>query len=236
MDEEAGDRPSLGRRLYDLRRRVFGRYTLEDPRPIKREAPYTFYLPPRGELAAIEAGDLVKLMFRGVPPSPVYDVERKWVTVTAAQGERLTGVLDSDPFDMPQLRKGALVAFERYNVTDILKPGQPIKSEAESYESDWVFHRCLTDEGVSEGRLAVHYIYREAPEMTQEGDRFPDTGWRIRGDYRGLTDEEFEAREVEYIAIGKVLNQDDSWVHLKDAPVGSAFIRNFETGEFEPDA
>ena len=55
MDEEAGDRPSLGRRLYDLRRRVFGRYTLEDPRPIKREAPYTFYLPPRGELAAIKS-------------------------------------------------------------------------------------------------------------------------------------------------------------------------------------
>lgn len=235
MDDEASHRPSLGRRLYDLRRRVFGRYALEDPRPIKREAPYTFYLPPRGELAAIGAGDLVKLMFRSVPPSPVYNAERMWVTVTAVEGERLTGVLESDPHDIPKLRKGALVAFERHNVIDLLKPGQPTKSEDETYESDWVYHRCLTDEGVCEGRLAVHYIYREEPEMAREGDRFPDTGWRIRGDVRGLTDEDVEARGVEYIAIGKVLNQDDSWVHLKDAPVGSAFIRNFETGEFEPD-
>ena len=147
MDEEAGDRPSLGRRLYDLRRRVFGRYTLEDPRPIKREAPYTFYLPPRGELAAIEAGDLVKLMFRGVPPSPVYDVERKWVTVTAAQGERLTGVLESDPFDMPQLRKGALVAFMRGVALD--------------YAADGIRCNCVIP-GATDTRLIRDYFAQSA--------------------------------------------------------------------------
>lgn len=63
-------------------------------------------------------------------------------------------------------------------------------------------------------------------------DTYPDSGWRIRADWRGLTDDQHEARDAEYIALGKVLNVDDSWLHLIDAPTGARFIRDWETGLF----
>jgi hypothetical protein len=66
-------------------------------------------------------------------------------------------------------------------------------------------------------------------------DEFPDSGWRLRGDYRGLSDDEIEARKMSYVALGAVLNRDDSWIHLIEEPVGSAFLRNFETHQYERD-
>ncbi|EGF91960.1 hypothetical protein ABI_03920 [Asticcacaulis biprosthecium C19] len=57
----------------------------------------------------------------------------------------------------------------------------------------------------------------------------------MRGDYRDISEEELESRDVTYIALGKVLNVDDSWLDLIDSPIGSAFLRNFETGQYEPE-
>jgi hypothetical protein len=34
------------------------------------------------------------------------------------------------------------------------------------------------------------------------------------------------------VALGAVLNRDDSWVHLIDEPVDTAFSRCRETGQF----
>jgi hypothetical protein len=41
-------------------------------------------------------------------------------------------------------------------------------------------------------------------------------------------------RGAAYVALGAVLNRDDSWLELIDAPIGSAFMRDFETGAYEP--
>lgn len=41
----------LKHRLYTLRRRVFGSWSIDDPRPIQADAPYTYFLPqPSGSL------------------------------------------------------------------------------------------------------------------------------------------------------------------------------------------
>ena len=68
--------------------------------------------------------------------------------------------------------------------------------------------------------------------MMRDGDKFPDSGWRIRGDTRGKSTEELAARKIAYVALGAVLNKDDTWLHLIDEPAGASFEKDFETGVF----
>ena len=68
--------------------------------------------------------------------------------------------------------------------------------------------------------------------MAKEGDRFPDSGWRIRADARGKSAEDFDSDEIAYVAIGAVLNKDDSWLQLIDEPMGARFEKDLETGLF----
>ena len=215
--------------IFRIYRRYLGSYSVEDPRPMAQQAPYTFFLPAQIELDNIEVGDLVKLFFHGQPQSRKYGAERMWVEVTALSQSGLEGKLANKPWDMPQLRLGDCVQFQRFHVaaTDKVVQGAP---RPRGY---WA--RCLVDKCVTDDRVPIHFLYREEPDMAEEGDKYPDSGWRIRGDYRGLTDAEIEARSIEYIALGSVLNVDDSWLHLIDEPVGSRFIRDFTTGAFLPE-
>jgi hypothetical protein len=71
------------------------KYLLQDPRPIRAEAPYTFFVSSAAELAAIRSGDLVKLIIQHVPQGPKYDAERMWVRVTEVSGDEMRGTLDN---------------------------------------------------------------------------------------------------------------------------------------------
>lgn len=221
--------------LHRWRRSLFGSYMIVDPRPIAEGAPYTFFLPSENEVLALRAGDLVKLVFQSVPPSREYAAERMWVAITSVEGDRLRGKLDNQPLDMPQLRPGREIVFRRGDVIDLrwgadhaIRP--PSAPERRHYDD-----RCLVDSCVLQDRMAVHYLYRETPLPPAAGDP-PDSGWRIRGDYRGLEDGVIGARAIECVALGSVLNVDDSWLHLIDAPVGSAYVRNWESDRFEPES
>jgi hypothetical protein len=128
------------------------------------------------------------------------------------------------------------VTFQRHHVIDcIWSDERQERPPAPPSRRDY-WDRCLVDRCVTDDRIPVHFLYREVPDLAEDDDEYPDSGWRIRGDYRGLADEEIDARECQYIAIGPVLNVDDSWLHLVDAPIGSRFIRNWETSEFEPES
>nr|WP_236659707.1 DUF2185 domain-containing protein [Sphingopyxis lutea] len=214
----------------------FGRYAIEDPRPTAAKAPYTFYLPSENELLAVSPGDLVKLIFRSIPDSGEWDAERMWVIVTAAEGARLTGTLDNDPLDMPQLKAGDAVTFDRAHIIDIDWSEDRAAPPPTAPERREYWDRCFVDDQILDGRLKVEFLYREEPDPPREGDKYPDSGWRFRCDTRGLTDAEYDNPSFSYIALGKVLNGDDSWLHLIDAPVGSAFLRDRDTGAFHPTA
>ena len=63
-------------RVYDLWRRLAGRYTIDDPRPIAAEAPYTYFLPSEHELLALAPGAQAKRIFRSHLPGREGEAER----------------------------------------------------------------------------------------------------------------------------------------------------------------
>jgi len=220
----------LATALYNLRRRLFGRYVLEDPRPKAKASPYTFFLPAPVEIDALRPGDLAKLVIVSVPRSLNWSGERMWVRVSEITPQGMKGTLENDPCDFPQLPRGSEVRFERHHIIDLLYEDPARAPDIEPPRE--YFERCLVDDCVLNGQVPVGGLWREEP---QEGDgdaHYPDSGWRIRGALRHPTDEDIHAREMSYIALGAVLNRDDSWLHLIDAPVGSAFVRDFSTREY----
>ena len=218
--------------IRDRLRGWFGKYRIDDPRPAAAEAPYTFYLPSENELLAVGPGDIVKIIFRSVPASDEWDAERMWVIVTAAYGDNLIGTLDNHPADMPQLKPGNVIRFQRRHIIDINWEEDRATAPPPAPARRWYWDRCFVDDQILDGRLKVEFLYREEPDPPREGDAYPDSGWRFRCDTRDLTDEEYENPGFSYIALGKVLNSDDSWIYLIDEPVGSAFMRDWSTGKF----
>lgn len=93
---------------------------------------------------------------------------------------------------------------------------------------------CLVDECVLTDGIKVGFLYREPPEPAGPGDAFGDSGWSIRGEAGDATEAELDARKVAYVPLGAVLEHDDSWVHLIDAPAGAAYARSPRTWKFEP--
>ncbi len=202
-------------------------YTLADPRPIAASAPYTFFLPSEAERAAVGPHDLVKLGFDYLHVTEKWAGERVWVIVQTAESDQLRGVLDNDPVEPTSLLKaGDPVLFERHHILDIDWETPDAAPSSPAYRTYW--DRCLVDRCVLDGDETVEFLYREEPEPPIEGATYPDSGWRIRGRQGEATDEEMAAREFAYVALGAVLNRDDSWIDWIDAAVGTAIMRDFE--------
>ena len=223
----------IKRQLYNLRRKLWGKYKIEDPRPIKADAPYTFFLPSNDRLNALEVGDSVKIVIQSIPAGLDYDAERMWLEIVSIDGDNIKGSLDNEPFDMPQLKPKDIVKFKRWHVIDYQWQNSEKENQFEQQPTMQRLERCLVDNCVLNRKVPVDYLYREEPDMGNDDDKYPDSGWRIRGDVQLMTDNEYENDDAAYIALGKVLNEDDSWIHLIDEPVGSRFFKNKETGQFE---
>jgi hypothetical protein len=198
-------------------------YEIDDPRPIAASAPYTFFLPPPSEVSAVGIGDLIKATVRISPPSAEWEAERLWFSVIEKGVDVFKARLESDPEDMPSIPKGTVIDIPRAAIIDLIfADDRPRADQAKQY-----WDRCLVDSTALKGMRLVEYIYRERPEA-RDGDRYPDSGWRIRASTLGLSAKDAEEVTVEYVALGAVLNKDDSWLHLLDAPEGSAFLRDFD--------
>jgi len=138
-------------------------YKLVDPRPIAKEAPYTYFLPGPERMAALKPGDKIYVNFEAVPKRQKWDSERMWVVITAIDGERITGTLDSQPDDLPALKLGDTVDVLSLHVVAVAfaDPGMEDKFE---FEREY-WERCLVDQAVIDGELKVEYLYREEPDM-----------------------------------------------------------------------
>lgn len=161
-----------------------------------------------------------------------------WVNVFKRDNKALEGFLNNDPFDMPYLKAGASISFFDYHIMGIDWGNSRTSAilanlSKQKIKQNW--ERCLVDACVVNDGIQVQYIYREEPNMGSEDDKYPDSGWRIRGDVSSMTDEQYENEKPLYVALGKVLNSDDSFVHLLDSAPGSRFFKNTDTGVFEVD-
>jgi hypothetical protein len=210
-------------------------YEVIDPRPKSIEAPYTYFLPLQAEIDAVSDGDWVKAVVSANPPSKLYNAERLWMRVTTDEGAFLETVLESAPLDMPLLPAGSVIRLPRTHVVDIIfaDPEKRTMFAALPHPREY-WQRCLVDQGVLDGTLTLEYLYREAPLAMQDGHAYPDSGWRIRGDTRGTLAETLGHRETAFVALGAVLNRDDSWLHLIDAPECARFELDYATGAFVP--
>ena len=204
-------------------------YALIDPRPVAAGAPYTFFLPLASHLAGLAVGDLVKLIFRIDPPGAEFDAERAWVSITQVGPDGLSGTLDNDPEEL-RLAAGDVIRFQPFHVIDVIFRDATVARERDLRRQFW--ERCLVDGCVVDGSEPVEVIYREDPEPLGPEERYPDSGWRIRGRQGAATEAEMDAREVRYVALGVVLNADDGFLHLVDSPVGAVFVRNARSWEF----
>lgn len=209
-------------------------FTLRDPRPDQVYAPYTFFLPDPRRIAAVAPGDLVKVIFVSTAKETKWEGERMWVEIFSVDESQYQGRLDNDPEDIPGLSSGDPVTFQDWHIISVDLVGGE-RDQKNLYPQRQYFDRCLVDRCILDDGVRVEYLYREDPDLGSEGDTFPDSGWRIRGDGRGLSNDEIDERECAYVALGAVLNRDDSWLHLIDAPEGSGFLRNWDKNVFIAD-
>lgn len=193
--------------------------SLRDPRPIAAENPYTFELPHPEHVAAAREGDLVKAIF--VDRDGGYDAERMWMRIEKRTADTFVGVLDNEPSDMVNLACGDPVTVPIDHVIGVYTGDGRELPEVEQRKTYW--DRCFVDACVADGRCQADYIYREEPDMTEDGDKYPDSGWRIRGTEEAITDDEAKGDKPHYIALGAVLNVDDRWVGLIDRDYPCAF-------------
>lgn len=216
--------------LYTVYRRRYGRVRIADPRPLAEETPYTTQLPTPDELAHVGAGNFVKLIFESVPEGRSYRSERMWVLITHRDGDRFLGELDNEPIDIPQLSPGDSVCFGKHQIVGVFWTDPEDRSRFDDPDSERWFARAEVDPRITREGAPIRMIRREQP--CEVGDEYPDTGWRILAEPDG----DWRTVKTEPLAIGHVLNRDDSVLPYLDAPVGSAFRRTTDHEPFAPAA
>jgi uncharacterized protein YegJ (DUF2314 family) len=95
-------------------------YRLANAEALNSEHPDTFLIPSQPDRAALQPGDLVKLMFEVVDAlDDVSGAERMWVTVVAATGSEYVGSLDNEPATITTIDLGGRIEFGPQHVIEI---------------------------------------------------------------------------------------------------------------------
>lgn len=195
------------------------RWRLVDPRPIRDENPYTFFVPSDAEKKALKEGDNVKLIFEGLDPD-TGGTERMWVIHTGRDATGWYGKLDNEPYAIAGLSCGDPILFQEYHMVSVLD----VKVDDLSDE-DRFFARCHVDPRILEDGAQIAWLERRKPKRNwwwqRSREQFADTGWCIYAE----GGKALRRARMQHVAIGVLLNRDDSFLPFLDAPPGTRLIR-----------
>lgn len=195
-------------------------WRLDDADAIAAAHKYTFFKPPPEAIAQVRPGEVVKLIFvfdADDPDAP--HAERMWVLVdTVEPGGHFTGRLDNTPRWIQDLKPGDPVVFDASHI---------ISTQHDSDDNlvERYIKRCFVTHRILKDGAKAGYLYREAPDNEQ------DSGWRITANDESDAYME-DTDNSAFVSLGAVLSRDDSFVHLLDAPEGTAFVRDPATQAF----
>lgn len=96
-------------------------YKLLDAVARNKETKGQFGLPHKKEVASVDAGNLVKLVFLFKPTKkhPHIEAERMWVKVIKKTPKTFVGVLDNTPFITKSIKLGDKVRFRPKNIIQV---------------------------------------------------------------------------------------------------------------------
>lgn len=196
---------------------------LVDARLRAAKYPDTFHVPPREVIRKLKPGDLVHLIFEidvDDPHEP--SGERMWVEIAEVlPNEAYLGELANEPVLIEDLEMGDEIEFDARHVIHLQRAGPVHPTDPHGLDC-LVSHRVLFD-----GRR-VGWLRRYEP-VDEE-----DSGWRITANEEPdayLWDERNHSR----VTLRAVLRRDESIRDLLDEFIGTGFVRNIETGQFEHD-
>jgi hypothetical protein len=203
--------------------------------PLAEKYPYTFGLPNEECLKAIGEGDTVSVMVywleRPKKPCHFYGGEIVQFEVLSSTPDYIVGRMKM-PFDWPTSDSDVVLKFGKWAVVDVNFADAEYQPLAELPQKKYRAC-CLIDTAARHRKGKIRHIFRDEPKRwkdDKDNSEYPDSGWRISGDSSPLC-----SAEVEYESLCWALNWDDSWLSHIDAPVGSAFKKDENTGLFMPD-
>lgn len=198
---------------------------LEDVRDLSDVAPYTFSTPSAEVIAMLKPGHTVKLSFVWDDEASGESIsEQLWVRLTEIRGDEFLGEMDSNPEDIPELQPGDEIEFVIDHIIDT-QLDDPIPNIAQQYEAN-----CFVTGRVLEDEQPVGSLYRENP--AEAGDGLANfSGWNIMA---GDEDDAYldNPDNWHYVSLGSVLNIDDRFIDVLDAPFDTEFVYDPEQDSF----
>lgn len=198
---------------------------LSDAREVANAHKYTFYKPSSAIIDKLEAGNRCRLIFRFDSDNPEHpSAERMWVTIEKIEGDVFTGSLSNQPVYIKDLQVGDAVCFKSEHIIDLdVDDDEP--NLVEKY-----IDRCFATRRIIYEKATIGYLYRDEP-MEGERQGFKDSGWRfLEGDEDQASLDKPD--NAQFVSLGLILNNDDSFIDLLESSIGSAYLRDKETGRF----
>ena len=200
-------------------------WELEDVRDLAEAAPYTFYMPSSEVIAMLQPGDEVRLVFR-LEQEEDKDGEQgqAWLRILEINGDDFLGELVNLSQDFIDLELGDQIDFTSYHIVET-KLDDPVPNIVQQYtQGCYVTSRVLDDE------QPVGALYRENPDEAEEV--IPGfSGWNIMA---GDEDDDYldDPENWYYVSLATVLNIDDRFIDVLDAPYDSEFEYDPEQDSF----